>query len=131
MQEHFDHEDNQDITLMGIHPLMNTYPFDKTFIDARYFKGKHKVDSLQGDMMNIGFIEGNEPDLYKGEVTEWIAFDDVHEVYVVDKYKLFVKGIHVVVFLVQLRDKNDSTNHKDDSTDISSGTIETDSDSIQ
>lgn len=107
MNEHYEQQDNSNITLTGINPLMNTYAFDKTLVNAKYFKGKYKVDSFQGDMMNIGFIEGNEPDLYSGEFTEWKAFEEVSTVYVVDKYKLFVKGLHVVIFLVQLQRKDD------------------------
>lgn len=103
MQQHFDAEDNEFLRLKDTQPLMNTLPFDKVLIDSRYFNGKYRVDSLQGDLMNIAFHEGSGPDLYKGEYTEWSFHDDVQQVYVIDSYKLFVKGLNVQLFLVQIQ----------------------------
>lgn len=103
MQEHYSQEDNNEITLADTQPLMNTYPFEKVLIDSRYFSGKYRVDSLQGDLMNIGFYKGREPDLCKGEYTEWKYDDEVHNVYVIDRYTLFVKGLHIELFLVQIQ----------------------------
>ncbi|WP_287060565.1 hypothetical protein [Pantoea sp.] len=52
--------------------------------------------------MNIGFYEGQEPDLHAGENADWLFYDDFSVVKVIDKYTLFVKGINVVIFLLQL-----------------------------
>ncbi|SJZ36404.1 Phage terminase, large subunit GpA [Pantoea eucalypti] len=91
--------------LLIVKPLMNTYAFDKVLLNPKYFTGKHSVDSFQGDCMNIGFYEGQEPALYAGEMAEWSFYDDVSEVRIIDKYTLFVKGINVVIFLVQQKNK--------------------------
>lgn len=107
MQEHYPQEDNEHLSLAGNHPLMNTYPYEKVLIDSRYFTGKYRVDSLQGDLMNIGFYKGQEPDIYKGELVEWSYYDDTHNVYVVDKVVLFVKGLEIMLFIVQLQQKTE------------------------
>lgn len=103
MKEHYDVEETQNITFGGNKPLMSTYPFEKVLADARYFKGKYKIDSLQGDMMNIAFYQGEEPELYKGEVTTWTYYDESLQVKIVDKYTLFVKGLNITYFLVQIQ----------------------------
>jgi len=103
MQKHFDVDDNQYLRLKETQPVMNTLPFSKVLVDSRYFTGKYRVDTLQGDLMNIAFYENEVPDLYKGEYTDWVFHDDVQKVYVIDSYKLFVKGINVHLFLVQIQ----------------------------
>ncbi|MGC0802084.1 hypothetical protein WKH16_03440 [Pantoea agglomerans] len=102
IEEHYDLEEAEHILFGDVKPLMNTYAFDKVLLNSKYFTGKNAFDSFQGDCMNIGFYEGQEPDLYAGEVAEWKYYDDVSSVRIIDKYILFVKGINVVVFLVQL-----------------------------
>jgi hypothetical protein len=103
IEEHYDLDDAEHILFGDVKPLMNTYAFDKVLLNPKYFSGKHTVDSFQGHCMNIGFYEGHEPDLYAGEMAEWKFHDDVSVVKIIDKYKLFVKGINVVIFLVQLQ----------------------------
>ncbi|WNK56709.1 hypothetical protein RM151_11435 [Pantoea agglomerans] len=103
IEEHYDLEEAEHILFGGVKPLMNTYAFDKVLLNSKYFSGKNTVDSFQGDCMNIGFYERQEPDLYTGEMTEWKFHDDISAVKIIDKYKLFVKGINVVIFLVQLQ----------------------------
>lgn len=107
IEEHYDLEDAEYISFSGLKPLMNTYAFDKTLLNPKYFTGKNSVDSFQGHCMNIGFYEGQEPDLYTGEMTEWKFHDDISAVKIIDKYKLFVKGINVVIFLVQQQIKEE------------------------
>ena len=103
IEEHYDLEDAEYISFAAVKPLMNTYAFDKKLLNPKYFTGKNSIDSFQGDCMNIGFYEGHEPDLYTGEMTEWKFHYDISVVKIIDKYKLFVKGINVVIFLVQLQ----------------------------
>lgn len=104
MIEHYDLEETQNITLAGVIPLMNNYSYESALLPARYFTGKHAVNPLGGKVMNIAFYEGQEPDLYKGETVEWIFYDDEHQVRIIDKATLFVKGLNLVMFLVQLKD---------------------------
>jgi len=107
MEEHYDLEQAEHILFGNVKPLMNTYAFDKVLLNSKYFTGKHSVDSFQGDCMNIGFYQGQEPDLYAGEMAEWSFYDDVLVVKIIDKYTLFVKGINVVIFLVQQQIKEE------------------------
>ncbi|MDI3365977.1 hypothetical protein [Pantoea sp. V108_6] len=103
IEKHYDLEEVDHVLFGDVKPLMNTYAFDKVLLNSKYFTGKNAVDSFQGDCMNIRFYKGQEPDLYTGEKAEWKYYDDVSVVKIIDKYTLFVKGINVVVFLVQLQ----------------------------
>lgn len=102
LEEHYDLESAENITLAGAKPLMNTYAVDKTLFNPKYFQCKYPIDSFQGDCMNIAFYQGQQPDIYPGELIEWKFYDESSIVKVVDTFTLFVKGLHIVYFIVQI-----------------------------
>lgn len=102
MQEHFSEEVTENITLDGYEVLMCNRPFNQAFIDSKYFKD-YGVDVMGHDFMNIAFMGDDMPVLNRGDVVNWQYYDDVYEVQVIDVYKLFVKGLDIQYYLVQLK----------------------------
>lgn len=102
MQEHFNEEVTENITLDGHDVLMCNRPFNQAFIDSKYFNG-YGVDVMGHEFMNIAFMDDNMPVLNRTDIVSWQYYDDVYEVQVIDVYKLFVKGLNIQYYLVQLK----------------------------
>lgn len=103
MQQPYDEETTNNIKLNDHEVLMCNIPFNKSLLDAKYFKD-HGLDVMGFDCMNIAFRDDGVPVLSKGDQTEWQYYDEKYKVQVIDSYKLFVKGIKVHLFLVQLKE---------------------------
>lgn len=101
MEEHFDIEDTQQITLNDVKPFMNSYPFETVLLNPKYFFNGIKG---QGKAMNIAFDTMNDPQLQEGEEYVWKFYEDECSVLVIDRAELFVKGLHVVLYVVQLQE---------------------------
>ncbi len=102
MQEHFSVEVTENIKLACKDVLMCNKPFNQAFIDSKYFKD-YGVDVMGHDFMNIAFMQVNDPVLNRGDIVDWQYYDDVYQVQVIDVYKLFVKGLDIQYYLVQLK----------------------------
>lgn len=104
MEEHYDSEDTQGITLHGAVPMMNTFSFHTALMAPAFFTGKVKVDPLGGKCMNIAFNDKEEPELKEGDSTMWSLDDENYEVRVIRRTRFFIKGVWVVLFVVQLKE---------------------------
>lgn len=102
MQHHFSEDVTENITLDGYEVLMCNIPFNQAFINSKYFKD-YGVDVMGHDFMNIAFMDDKMPVLNRGDIVNWQYYDDVYEVQVIDVYKLFVKGLNIQYYLVQLK----------------------------
>ncbi|MBD1404673.1 hypothetical protein N4Q63_16035 [Leclercia adecarboxylata] len=102
MQQHFSEDVTENITLDGHEVLMCNIPFSQAFIDSKYFNG-YGVDVMGHNFMNIAFMDVKMPVLNRGDIVNWQYYDDVYEVQVIDVYKLFVKGLNIQYYLVQLK----------------------------
>lgn len=102
MQQHFSEDVTENITLDGHEVLMCNIPFNQAFIDSKYFNG-YGVDVMGHDFMNIAFMDDKMAVLNRGDIVNWQYYDDVYEVQVIDVYKLFVKGLNIQYYLVQLK----------------------------
>jgi hypothetical protein len=103
MEEHYDAEDTETITLAGSQPMMNTYSYHTALMAPEFFKGKVKIDPLGGNAMNIAFYDKQEPELFEGQITEWCLDDLIYEVRVIRRTRFFIKGVWIVLFVVQLK----------------------------
>lgn len=103
MQQPYDEETTNNIKLNDHEVLMCNIPFNQSLLDAKYFKD-YGLDVMGFDCMNIAFRDDGVPVLSNGEQAEWQYYDEKYKVQVIDSYKLFVKGIKVHLFLVQLKE---------------------------
>lgn len=103
MQQPYDEETTKNIKLNAHEVLMCNIPFNQSLLDAKYFKD-YGLDVMGFDCMNIAFRDDGVPVLSKGDQAEWQYYDEKYKVQVIDSYKLFVKGIKVHLFLVQLKE---------------------------
>lgn len=111
MQDHYDAEDTETITLAGKQPMMNTYGYHTALMAPEFFKGRVKVDALGGSVMNIAFHDKQEPELYEGQFTDWCLDELVYKVRVIRRTRFFIKGIWIVLFVVQhIGEDNDDNN---------------------
>lgn len=101
MKEHFDIEDTQEIRLNDTRPFVNSYPYETVLLNPKYFFNGIKG---QGKAMNIAFNTTNDPLLEVHEEYVWQFYDEENIVRVIDKTELFVKGLHVVLYVVQLQE---------------------------
>lgn len=104
MEDHYDSEDTQTIKLHGSTPMMNTFSFHTALMAPEFFTGKVHVDQLGGKCMNIAFNDKEEPDLSEGQVAEWCLDDETYQVRVIRRKRFFIKGVYVVLFVVQLKE---------------------------
>ncbi|UGB02225.1 hypothetical protein LRS40_21680 [Leclercia sp. G3L] len=102
MQEHFSVEVTENIKLACKDVLMCNKPFNQAFINTKYFND-YGLDVMGNDCMNIAFMQVNDPVLNRGDIVDWQYYDDVYQVQVIDVYKLFVKGLDIQYYLVQLK----------------------------
>jgi len=103
VQQPYDEETTNNIKLNDHEVLMCNIPFSQSLLDAKYFKG-FGLDVMGYDCMNIAFTDDKVPVLKKGDTAEWHYYEENYKVQVIDTYKLFVKGIKVHLFLVQLKE---------------------------
>lgn len=105
MEEHYTQEEtNNDITLDGVHPLMNSYQYHFSQMAPEFFQGKVCINSNAGMVMNIAFSDGSEPDLKEGQFAMWNHFDVDYPCRVIRRKRIFIKGVYVVLFVVQLKE---------------------------
>lgn len=104
MEEHYTQEESEDITLEGIQPLMNSLKFHFAQMAPEFFQGKVKINSKAGMVMNIAFRDGAEPDLKEGQFSTWKYFDDEYPCRIIRRKRIFIKGVFVVLFVIQLKE---------------------------
>jgi hypothetical protein len=105
MKEHYDQFTTENILLNSEKPLMNSLPFETALLNPKYFT---QIDFTEGQAMNIAFTESADPNLTINDDYEWHFFEDVSTVKIIDRKKIFIQGINVVLYLVQLRINDDS-----------------------
>ena len=104
-EQHYTLEENQDLALAGVHPLMNSYMYHPSKIAPEFRTGEHKVNPNAGMCMNIAFMDGTEPkDLKSGHFSTWMRYDKEWPCRVLRKRKVFIKGVWVQLFVIQLKE---------------------------
>jgi hypothetical protein len=104
MEEHYTQEDTQDIALEGVQPLMNSLQYHFAQMAPEFFTGKVHINSHAGMVMNVAFRDGAEPTLSEGQFSTWKYFDDEYPCRVIRRKRIFIKGVFVVLFVVQLKE---------------------------
>lgn len=104
MEEHYTQEDMQYITMESTKPLMNSFKYHFALMDGEFFKGKVKINNNAGMVMNIAFRDGEEPDLEEGQFSTWTYDGEEESCRVIRKKRFYIKGVYVVLFVVQLKE---------------------------
>lgn len=55
-------------------------------------------------VIKIGFIDGTEPQLKEGQFTTWKQYDDEYPFRIIRRKRIFIEGVYVVFFVVQLKE---------------------------
>jgi hypothetical protein len=111
MERHYD-EDTISILIgggdAGITPQANSLPYHKCFVGKKHSKllknllkdlnDKVEEDVTIEECMNIAFTQ--DPDFLGGELYEWSLFDDIKNIMIIDKTRLYVKGLYFWVYAV-------------------------------
>lgn len=104
-EQHYTQEENQDLALAGVEPLMNSYMYHLSEMAPEFHTGEHKVNPNAGMCMNIAFMDGTEPaDLKPGQFSTWTRHDEKWPCRVLRKRKVFIKGVWVQLFVIQLKE---------------------------
>jgi len=104
-EQHYTKEETQELALADIQPLMNSYMYHPSQIAPEFRTGEHKVNPNAGMCMNIAFMDGSEPkDLLAGHFSTWTRSDEKWPCRILRKRKVFIKGVWVQLFVIQLKD---------------------------
>ena len=78
--------------------------YHPTEIAPEFHTGDHKVNPNAGMCMNVAFMVGTESnDLKLGHFITWTRYDEEWHCRVLRKRKVFIKGVWVQLFVIQLK----------------------------
>ncbi len=104
MEKHYTQEENEDLALGDVQPLMNSYMYHYSDMAPEFHTGEHAVNPNAGMCMNIAFMDGSEPTLKLGQFSVWKRYDEEWPCRILRKRKVFIKGVWVQLFVVQLKE---------------------------